>query len=158
MQAHDIFLKQALSLAYQNVSSHGQPFGAVIVQANQVVSTAMNEIHLNQDPTAHAELLAIRRASKKLNRTDLTDCTVYASGQPCPMCLALIYMTGIQNVFYAYSNEEGADFGLSTSHIYQQMRQPISEQKIRIEYLPIRLDDQEDLYELWTKTHQHRVD
>lgn len=151
MPCDTAYLKQALSLAYKNVEHGGRPFAAVVVQNNEVIASAVNEMHLSLDPTAHAELLAIRRASQILNTTDLKDCSIYASGQPCPMCLSLIFMTGIHRVVYAYSNEEATDFGLSTTHIYQKMRQPVSTQDTVIEYLPVRLDHQDDLYELWLR-------
>ncbi|HHZ6851404.1 TPA: nucleoside deaminase [Proteus mirabilis] len=98
------FIQQAISLATKNVKVGGRPFGAVIVKNGQVIAHAVNQITATNDPTAHAELLALREAGKVLGRAKLDDCVVYASGQPCPMCLAAMRMAGISQIFYAYSN------------------------------------------------------
>ena len=145
------YLKQTLELAYKNVEQGGRPFAALIIQDAQIVATAVNEIHLTQDPTAHAELLAIRRATQILQTQDLQNCVIYASGQPCPMCLALIHMTGIKNVIYAYSNLAAKPYYLSTEEVYEQMSLPFSEQNIRIINLPVRLENQQDLYKVWSE-------
>ena len=144
------YLKQALELAYHNVNEGGRPFAAVIVQNDQVIASAVNEMHLTQDPTAHAELLAIRRASQVISLQDLKKCVVYATGQPCPMCLALIHMTGIHKVVYAYSNHDAEAYGLSTAPIYTQIQKPLAEQAIELHYLPVRLEKRDELYWLWT--------
>lgn len=89
------FIQQAISLAMDNVNVGGRPFGAVIVNNGKVIASAVNQILTTNDPTAHAELLALREAGKVLGRTKLDDCVVYASGQPCPMCLAAMRMAGI---------------------------------------------------------------
>ena len=151
MLSDNDYLKQTLELAYKNVEQGGRPFAALIVQDAQIVATAVNEIHLTQDPTAHAELLAIRRATQILQTQDLQDCVIYASGQPCPMCLALIHMTGIKNVIYAYSNLTAKPYYLSTEDVYEQMSLPFSEQNIRIINLPVRLENQQDLYKVWSE-------
>lgn len=100
------FIQQAISLATENVKVGGRPFGAVIVKNGQVIAHAVNQITATNDPTAHAELLALREAGKVLGRAKLDDCVVYASGQPCPMCLAAMRMAGISQIFYAYSKRK----------------------------------------------------
>ena len=99
--------------------------------------------------TAHAELQAIRAASKLLESPRLDGCTIYASGHPCPMCLAAMHLTGIRDVAYAYSNEDGEPYGLSTAAIYAQLAQPLPSQSLKIAYLPARPDGEEDLYKMW---------
>ncbi len=85
------------------------------------------------DPTAHAELLAIRAASQVLGTANLEGCSVFASGHPCPMCMAAMRLAGIKTVNYAYSNEDGAPFGLSTAEIYADLVKPFAEQSMKIE-------------------------
>ncbi|BFG79521.1 nucleoside deaminase [Paraburkholderia terrae] len=145
------YLAEAIELAYGNVESGGRPFGAVIVKDGEVVATGVNEILHTNDPTSHAELNAIRAASQKLGSPNLSGCTVYASGHPCPMCLAAMRMAGIGEVFYAYSNEDGAPYGLSTAAVYADLAKPFAEQTIKIRYEPVRLESHGDLYADWKK-------
>ena len=88
------FLCQAIELARANIGKGGRPFGAVVVKDGEVVAAGVNEIHSTNDPTAHAELTAIRAASRKLGSPDLSGCVVYASGHPCPMCMAAMRLAG----------------------------------------------------------------
>src|SRR5690606_15271222 len=92
------FLREAIALALANSARGGRPFGAVVVRNGEVIATGVNEIAITNDPTAHAELLAIRAASKALGSPDLSGCTVYASGHPCPMCMAAMRMAGVGEV------------------------------------------------------------
>lgn len=100
------YLQAAIDLAYKNVDKGGSPFGAVIVSKRKIIAQAVNEIHLFGDLTAHAEFLAIKRASQALGSDDLSDCVVYASGQPCPFCLGTMALYGIKSAFYAYSGTQ----------------------------------------------------
>lgn len=143
------FLRQALELAYANVENGGRPFGAVVVKDGAVVATGVNEILSTNDPTAHAELSALRAASRKLGTADLSGCAVYASGHPCPMCLAAMRLAGIAAVTYAYSNDEGAPFGLSTAAIYAELAKPFADQTMKIRHSPVRLASRPDLYAAW---------
>lgn len=140
------FIQEALNLAYDNSDKGGRPFGAVIVKDGKIIASSVNEILTTNDPTAHAELSAIRKASQILGSSCLDGCKVYASGHPCPMCLAAIHMVGIDEVYYAYSNEEAEPFGLSTQAVYSELAKPLSEQKVFIQYVPLRLDGKVDLY------------
>lgn len=143
------FLCEAIDLARDNVRRGGRPFGAVIVKDGVVIATGVNEIGATGDPTAHAELQAIRAASKRLQSPRLDGCTVYASGHPCPMCLAAMHLTGIRDVAYAYSNEDGEPYGLSTAAIYAEMARPVAEQSLNVTYLPVRAEGEEHLYKMW---------
>lgn len=143
------FLKQAVDLALNNVLEHdGRPFGAVVVKDGQIVATGVNEIGATGDPTAHAELSAMRKAAQVMGSPRLDGCVVYASGQPCPMCLSAMYMTGVSAVRFCYSNAEGEPFGLSTATVYEQMSKPLDEQSLDIRHEPIETAG-EPLYNVW---------
>jgi guanine deaminase len=145
------FLDLAIELAMRNARAHGgRPFGAVIAKDGEVLASGVNETHLAQDPTAHAELQAIRAASAALGSPRLDGCIMYASGHPCPMCLSAMYLTGILELYYAYSNEDGEPFGLSTAELYAELAKPLFEQVMRIEHRPVGLPG-EDLYEVWRR-------
>src|SRR3546814_7623430 len=101
------------------------------------------------DPTAHAELGALRAASRALGSPDLSGCAVFASGHPCPMCMAAMRLAGIGAVTYAYSNEDGAPHGPSTAAIYDDLAKHFSQQAMEIRHLPVRLAGRPDLYAGW---------
>ena len=140
-----------MALAASNVASGGRPFAALLVKNGQVIVEAVNTIHISQDPTAHAELLAIRAASQQLGPR-LEGCVIYASGQPCPMCLSAMHLCGVTRVVYAASNQQGEPFGLSTAAIYQQLALPLSEQKLAIQHLPQPAMDK--IYSDWKACHE----
>ncbi|MCB5363250.1 nucleoside deaminase [Pusillimonas sp. CC-YST705] len=148
------FLATAIKLAHENVLSGGRPFGAVIVNEGKVIATGVNEIHRTHDLTAHAELLAIRTACASHGPGSLKNSTVYASGHPCPMCMAAMRMAGVQQIFYAYSNEDGAPYHLSTADIYADLRRPFSEQSMSITHLPQKDESAPSLYEQWAQAQK----
>ena len=149
MKDTEDFLKQAIELAYQNSEKGGRPFGAVLVKDDEVIATGVNQILTTNDPTAHAELLAIRAASQRLGTANLAGCTVFASGQPCPMCMAAMRMAGVGSVYYAHSNEDGEQYGLSTAAIYADLALPFAEQTMSIQYVPVRIEHKTNLYAFW---------
>lgn len=136
MSAHDNYLQQALALAARNVEQGGRPFGAVIVRNGDAIAEAVNTLHLDDDPTGHAELNAIRAIAAQSGSAALRECVVYASGQPCPMCLSAMYLTGVKEVWFANSNGDGKTFRLSTAAIYQQLQQPLEQQTLPVHHLP----------------------
>ncbi|EKS29453.1 nucleoside deaminase [Afipia felis] len=142
------FLCEAIELARENVRKGGRPFGAVLVKEGKVIATGVNEILETGDPTTHAELQAIRVASKVLGSPRLDGCAIYASGHPCPMCLSAMHLTGIREVAFAYSNDEGERYGLSTAKIYAEMAKPLAEQSLKAAHMPVRIEG-EDPYEMW---------
>ena len=142
------FLCEAIDLARENVRKGGRPFGAGLVKDGAIVATGVNEIHTTQDPTTHAELQAIRAASGALGGPRLDGCVIYASGQPCPMCLSAMHLTGIREVTYAYSNDDGEPYGLSTAAIYAELARPLAHQSLKVTYLPVR-PEESDLYGVW---------
>jgi tRNA(Arg) A34 adenosine deaminase TadA len=149
MDRSEAFLRQAVELAHENVARGGRPFGAVLVKDGRVVATGVNEMHLAADPTAHAELQAVRAAALSLGSLRLDGCAVYASGHPCPMCLAAMRLVGIAEVAYAYSNEEGEPYGLSTAAAYADLAKPLAEQTMRIAHRPVRPEGRPHLYAAW---------
>ena len=142
-------LLEAIALARDNIRRGGRPFGAVVVKDGQVIARGVNEMLATHDPTAHAELLALRAAGRALGTLRLDGCSVYASGQPCPMCLAAMRMAGIQEVAYAYSNEQGEPYGLSTAAIYAELVKPLAPQAMKMVHLPVRPEGEVDLYDFW---------
>ena len=148
------YLRQAIALALANMEAGGRPFGAVIVRNGAVIATGVNEILGTNDPTAHAELMVVRAASRALGSPDLAGCAVYASGHPCPMCMAAMRLAGVGEVYYAYSNEDGAPYGLSTAAIYAELAKPFSEQSMKIRHVPVRPESGPDLYDEWKRRQQ----
>ena len=151
------FLGEAIELARANIGRGGRPFGAVLVRDGKVIATAVNEIHASNDPTSHAEMNAIRAASHQLGTPDLKGSAMYASGHPCPMCMAAMRLAGVTRVFYAYSNDDGAPFGLSTAAIYEDLAKPFAKQSMAIRYVPVRPEGKTDLYAEWTETRSKQA-
>lgn len=143
---NDAFMREALALARANIHAGGRPFGAVLVHQGQVIARAVNEIHSTQDPTAHAEMLAIRKASQLLGPR-LDGCEVFATGHPCPMCLAAMHLCGIERAWFAYGNDEGEPFGLSTAAVYEQMTRAPQQQSLPLR--PLKPEGEAGLYAQW---------
>ncbi|AWI59807.1 nucleoside deaminase [Sinorhizobium fredii] len=148
MQGEERFLREAVSLARANLEKGGRPFGAVIVRNGEVIGRGVNEMLETGDPTSHAELNALRAATKALGSLRLEGAAVYASGQPCPMCLAAMRMAGIADIAYAHSNEDGEPYGLSTAAIYAELAKPLAEQAMRFRHVTLE-DDDRTLYADW---------
>ena len=147
MTSPSSFMQEALALARANVAEGGRPFGAVVVHGDTVVSRAANRMHATHDPTAHAELLAIRHAGQALGASRLDGCQLYASGHPCPMCLAAAHLSGISAVYYAYSNDDAEPYGLSTAPVYAQMALAPTRQSLPVRVL--KPAGEAGLYEAW---------
>lgn len=124
-------MREAIRISLQKMrSNHGGPFGAVVVRRGEIVGRGWNRVTSTNDPTAHAEVMAIRQACRRLKRFELQDCDIYASCEPCPMCLAAIYWARIRRVFYANAQKDAAGIGFDDGLIYHELRQPISRRKI----------------------------
>ena len=115
------FLKQAIALAVENVRRGGGPFAALVVKGEAVISTGANQVTRENDPTAHAEIVAIREACRVLGSFQLTGCDVYSSCEPCPMCLGAIYWARPERVYFAATQTDAADAGFDDSFIYRQI-------------------------------------
>lgn len=151
MNRDNEFLDRAIALALQNVAEGGRPFGAVAVRDGQVIAEGVNEILATQDPTTHAEMQAVRHASRALGSPSLAGVAVYASGHPCPMCMAAMRLSGVQKVVYAYSNDDAEPFGLSTAAVAAELARPEAERSIDIRYRPHRPERLPNPYEVWQK-------
>ena len=125
MPTDTALLRQAVQLAHDNRAQGGRPFGAVLAQGNEVVATGVNEIIASHDPSTHAEMQAIRAGTQKRANPSLAGLSIYASGHPCPMCLAALVMAGADRVFYAFDNRDAAPYGLSSEGAYQRLRLPL---------------------------------
>jgi tRNA(Arg) A34 adenosine deaminase TadA len=141
------YMKEAIRLAVMNMENgHGGPFGCVIVKNGEVIASAFNEVLKNNDPTAHAEILAIRRACKKLNTYQLDGCEIFTSCEPCPMCLGAIYWSRPSKVYYAASRIDAAEAGFDDNHIYDEFNLPLPNRVIPFEQIL-----QEEVKEVFSK-------
>lgn len=151
MSTSEHYLRQAIELAFDNIERGGRPFGAVVVKDGEVIATGVNEVQATNDPTAHAETMALRAAGRALGTPDLEGCTVYASGQPCPMCMAAMRIAGVEEVVYAHSSKDAEPYGLSRAAVAADLAKPLSEQSMRIRHEPVRLESRPDLYGEWKR-------
>ncbi len=118
----ETFMQRAIELSIENVKTgHGGPFGAVIVKSGVIIAQGVNSVTATHDPTAHAEIVAIRAACTTLNKHTLTGCEIYTSCEPCPMCLGAIYWAHIAAIFYANTKADAAAIGFDDARIYQQI-------------------------------------
>jgi len=136
---HESLIREAVRLAQANAARGGRPFGAVVAIDGEVVATGVNDIVHSHAPTAHAELEALRAACRKLGRPHLPDAVVYASGHPCPMCLAALTMVGVRQVFYAFDNADAAPYGLSSEATYQALRLSLSPPPLALVRVPVEV-------------------
>ena len=113
-------------------NSDGGPFGAVIVKDNNIVSNGNNKVTVDNDPTAHAEIVAIRNACKSLNTFNLSDCVLYTSCEPCPMCLSAIYWSRIPTVYYANTRKDAASIGFDDQKIYDEISKNINDREVKM--------------------------
>ena len=131
MHGNPIFMQQAISLATENVlSGRGGPFGAVIVRNGEAIAMGVNQVTATNDPTAHAEIGAIRNACTLLGSFTLQGCEIYTSCEPCPMCLAAIYWARLGGIFYGSTAQEAADAGFDDAFLYREVALPIGERSI----------------------------
>lgn len=115
------FMRKAIELSIENVKNGGGPFGAVIVKDGEIVATGVNRVTANHDPTAHAEVSAIRAACQKLDTFDLSGCEIYTSCEPCPMCLGAIYWAHLDKIYYGNNKTDAARIGFDDSFIYDEL-------------------------------------
>ena len=117
------YMREAIRLADESVKNGGGPFGAVIVKDGEIVAGSANSVTRDNDPTAHAEVNTIRQACKKLGTFDLSDCVIYTSCEPCPMCLGAIYWARIKKVFYGNTKKDAAEINFADDFIYKELEQ-----------------------------------
>ncbi|MFN8673343.1 MAG: nucleoside deaminase [Candidatus Sericytochromatia bacterium] len=147
------FMEQAIKVASDNVKNGiGGPFGAVIVRGNDIIATGYNTVTSSNDPTAHAEVNAIRNACKTLNTFQLDDCDIYSSCEPCPMCLSAIYWARLKNVYFAGSRYDAEDAGFDDSFIYNELAKAVDERTVKIEQ--ILSEEGKDPFKVWAEYEQ----
>lgn len=133
-ELHHSHMKRAIQLAREGMESNlGGPFGAVVVKKNIIVSEGYNQVTSSNDPTAHAEIIAIRNACKNLNTFKLNDCSIYCTCEPCPMCLGAMYWAGLAHVYFAVDRLDAAAAGFNDEYIYCELSLDISERNIHFE-------------------------
>ena len=133
---HETFLRQAIDLAVDNVRQGlGGPFGALVVKEGEVIGSGTNCVTTNNDPTAHAEIVAIRAACQKIGAFRLDGCNIYTSCEPCPMCLGAIYWARLDRVYFAATAKDASDAGFDDSFIYEELK--ITPTQRRIPFEPI---------------------
>ena len=128
-------MREAIRLASANVENGGGPFGAVIARGGEIIATGVNRVTANCDPTAHAEVSAIRAAAQKLGTFNLSGCEIYSSCEPCPMCLGAIYWARLDRLFYGNTKADVARIGFDDAFIYKELALPLSERTLRAEQL-----------------------
>ena len=119
-------MREAIRLASANVENGGGPFGAVIARGGEIIATGVNRVTANCDPTAHAEVSAIRAAAQKLGTFNLSGCDIYSSCEPCPMCLGAIYWARLDRLFYGNTKADAARIGFDDAFIYKELALPLS--------------------------------
>lgn len=133
---HENFMRMAIALAEENVHQlSGGPFGAVIVKNGKVITKSANQVTTTNDPTAHAEVSAIRLACKELQTFDLSGAVIYTSCEPCPMCLGAIYWSRISTIYYGNTKEDAAAIGFDDHFIYQELEQPMEKRQLPVKQL-----------------------
>jgi len=129
-------MRRAIELSLQNVhSGNGGPFGALVVKDDEIVGEGANQVLATNDPSAHAEVIAIRAACRKLKTFQLTGCEIYTSCEPCPMCMGLIYWARPKNVYYANTAADAARIGFDDAFIYQELAKPTLKRSVRMQQL-----------------------
>lgn len=145
------FMEMAISLARENVTSgKGGPFGALVVKEGKIIASAMNEVTTTDDPTAHAEVVAIRRACKTLKTYQLNDCVIYSSCEPCPMCLGAIYWARPTRVYYAATKEDAAKSGFDDDYIYKEIN--LSSEKRSVPFINKDREKAMEGFSLWDES------
>ncbi|MDP4208952.1 MAG: nucleoside deaminase [Bacteroidota bacterium] len=146
---HEDYMKLAFDAAFNGVRNNvGGPFGAVVVLKGEVIGKGCNMVSSTNDPTAHAEIVAIREACRNLQTFNLNNAVLYATCEPCPMCLSAIYWAGIPAVYYCSTRVDAENIGFSDNFIYNELDKPIEERSIRFSRL--NLEEGGELFNEWT--------
>jgi guanine deaminase len=149
MNYNEKFMREAIALSIENISKGGGPFGAVIVRDGKIISTGVNRVTANTDPTAHAEINAIREASLKLATFDLAGCEIYSSCEPCPMCLGAIYWAHLDKLYYGNTKTDAKNIGFDDSFIYDEIDLKPENRKVKTtQLLP---EEAIKAFETWAK-------
>lgn len=150
MNQHEKFMKMAIQLSEENVLNNTDaPFGAVIIKDGKMIAKSANKVTSTNDPTAHAEVSAIRIACKKLKTYDLSGCVIYTSCEPCPMCLSAVYWAKIDIIYYANTKQDAEHVGFSDKFIYDELEKPMNERTLPIKQM--MRNEAQQAFKLWEK-------
>jgi tRNA(Arg) A34 adenosine deaminase TadA len=158
MTDHATFMRQAIGLAYEGMKGgHGGPFGAVIVKDGKVIGQGHNRVLSATDPTAHAEVTAIRDAAKNLQNFDLSGSEIFVNGLPCPMCMSAIFWARIEKVYYGCTPADAEAIGFDDQEFYRELAKPIEDRKVKLEQVTECYAEARASYQAWAdaeeKTH-----
>tara|TARA_R110002072_G_scaffold290921_1_gene458788 strand:- start:7942 stop:8415 length:474 start_codon:yes stop_codon:yes gene_type:complete len=152
MEKKEKFMREAIRLSVENVTSgNGGPFGCVIVKNGEIIARGVNNVTSHNDPTAHAEVTAIRNACKELGTFQLDDCEIYTSCEPCPMCLGAIYWARPSRMYYANTKKDAAEIEFDDDFIYKEMELPYENRKLPTTQL--MRDEALVAFKTWTESH-----
>ncbi|WP_223594519.1 nucleoside deaminase [Neobacillus bataviensis] len=153
--SEDMFMRMAVDIAHENViTNSGGPFGAVVVKNGQIIGVGRNQVTAKNDPTAHAEIQAIRAACEFLDSYQLTDCELYTSCEPCPMCFGAIYWSRLKTIYYSCTKEDAAKIGFDDQFIYDQLALQVEKRSIpMICLLP---ENTYSPFQAWTNSRQKK--
>lgn len=143
------FMRKAIALSIENVHNGGGPFGAVIVKDGKIIATGVNGVTKHNDPTAHAEVTAIRKASKKLGTFDLEGCEIYTSCEPCPMCLGAVYWAHLDKMYYGNTKTDAKNIGFDDSFIYDEI--DLKPENRKVKTIQALADEAIKAFEAWTE-------
>jgi guanine deaminase len=144
------FMRKAIALSIENIQKGGGPFGALIVKDGKIVATGVNRVTANTDPTAHAEVNAIRKASKKLGTYDLAGCEIYTSCEPCPMCLGAVYWAHLDKMYYGNTKTDAKNIGFDDSFIYDEIE--LKPENRQVKTIQLLSEEAIKAFETWAKT------
>lgn len=142
-------MHEAIRLANESVRHGGGPFGAVVVKDGKIVAGSSNRVTLDLDPTAHAEVNAIREACRRLGTFDLSGCAIYTSCEPCPMCLGAIYWAHIDRIYYGNTRKDARAIDFADDFIYEELDRPMNDRTVPI--IPLLRDEAQESFRLWTE-------
>jgi len=141
------FLKKSIEIATLSVNQGGGPFGAVIVKDNTIIGIGNNQVTINNDPTAHAEIIAIRNACQTLSSFTLEGCTLYSSCEPCPMCMSAIYWSRLDRVVFAATEKDAASAGFDDAYIARELALPYASRSIKVEH--VKCEGHDSCFTAW---------
>ena len=141
------FMREAIRLADESVKNGGGPFGAVVVKDGEIVAGRSNSVTRDNDPTAHAEVNTIRQACRQLGTFDLSDCVIYTSCEPCPMCLGAIYWARISRIYYGNTKKDAAAIDFADDFIYKELEHSVHHRSVP--FIPLLRDEAIKTFEAW---------
>ena len=147
MKDKNKFMARAIELSMSSASTIGGPFGSVVVKDNKIISEGSNEVTSLNDPTAHAEIVAIRNACQKLGTFNLSGCEIYTTCEPCPMCLSAIYWSRLDKIYYANTRDDAKNIDFDDSFIYFEVAKKINERKIKM--IQMNREDALKAFKIW---------